>query len=76
MMPAEDVVEALTAELLSTAQELLAIAEQKSNGYNVNLEEDDPLFEDLIGEDEMNRLLDEYSEKTRENASYQSGLGM
>jgi len=34
------------------------------------------LFEDLLSEDEMESLLDEYSKRTRENASYQSGLGM
>ena len=76
MMPAEAVVEALIPELLSTAQELLATAEQKSKGYSMNVEEDDPLFEDLLSEDEMESLLDEYSKRTRENASYQSGLGM
>ncbi len=75
-MPAEAVAEALIPELLSAAQELLATAEQKSKGYSMNVEEDDLLFEDLIDEDEMNRLLDEYSEKTRAKVSYQSGLGM
>jgi len=75
-MPAEAVVEALIPELLSTAQELLATAEQKSKGYCMNVEEDDPLFEDLLSEDEMESLLDKYLEKTRQKASYQSGLGM
>jgi len=61
MMPAEAVVEALIPELLSTAQELLAIAEQSADECSFE-EEDELAFEDPLSPDEMRSFLDKYSE--------------
>ncbi len=61
MMPAEAVVEALIPELLSAAQELLAISADAPNLE----EEDEFLFEDLLSPDKMKRFLDKYSEAKR-----------
>jgi hypothetical protein len=69
MMPAEAVVEALIPELLSTAQELLAIAEQSAD--ECSFEEGDELaFEDPLSPDEMRSFLDKYSET--ENKRFRS----
>jgi len=66
--PTKDVVEALTAELLSTAQELLAIAEPSPDAPNLE-EGDDIMFEHLLRADER-RDFDEYSETIRELKQY------
>ena len=66
--PTKDVVEALTAELLSTAQELLAIAEPSRDAPNLE-EGDDIMFEHLLSADER-RDFDEYSETIRELKQY------
>jgi len=66
--PTKDVVEALTAELLSTAQELLAIAEPSPDAPNLE-EGDDIMFEHLLSADER-RDFDEYSETIRELKQY------
>ena len=64
MTPKKDVVEALTAELLSTAQELLAIAEPSADAPNLE-EGDDIMFDHLLGADER-RNFDKYSETIEE----------
>jgi len=64
MTPAEDVVEAWMADLLSTAQEVLAIAEPSADAPNLE-EGDDIMFEHLLSADER-RIFDKYSETIRE----------
>ena len=64
MTPAEDVVEALMADLLSTGQEVLAIAEPSADAPNLE-EGDDIMFEHLLSADER-RIFDKYSETIRE----------
>jgi hypothetical protein len=66
MMPAEAVVEALIPELLSTAQELLAISADECSFE----EEDELAFEDPLSPDEMRSFLDKYSET--ENKRFRS----
>jgi hypothetical protein len=64
MTPAEDVVEAWMADLLSTAQEVLAIAEPSADAPNLE-EGDDIMFEHLLSADERT-IFDKYSETIRE----------
>ena len=64
MTPAEDVVEALMADLLSTGQEVLAIAEPSADAPNLE-EGDDIMFEHLLSADERT-IFDKYSETIRE----------